>query len=40
MNDHREQFGVERLTAVHAYADGAFQADDMMVVMIERKSSL
>jgi sigma-B regulation protein RsbU (phosphoserine phosphatase) len=27
-------------TAVHAYADGAFQADDMTVVMIERKNSL
>jgi PAS domain S-box-containing protein len=60
MNEHREQFGAERLadivqrekawpvrtvienifTAVHAYADGEFQADDMTVVMIERKSPM
>lgn len=26
-------------TAVHAYAEGAFQSDDMTVVMIERKNS-
>lgn len=60
MNDHREQFGAERLadtvrrerawsvrtvienvfTSVHAHVGGSFQADDMTVVMIERKSPM